>query len=460
MVRTGAVVEVETIGNATLIVSERGEPLLATDVWLDEDPAYFGSWVLSHKVPDKQRFKLAKCKFIFISHFHPDHLNLASLRNFKGATILLAQHYGSRVEQELRSAGFTVLNLPSAKWISLGKSTRVMLFNNELQDSALMVEIDDGKSKSLLVNLNDSGAIGFVTSVARLAASYENSIYLALHGYGDADMINLFDKNGHRIIPAAANKFPIGKDFSACMRKFKCNIAVPFSSFHQYQRRDSWWANEYTTPTSAYSEGFPRVGEKRIYPPFQRILFEGGEVKFYSLNPPEKVIDAPVNEAAFGDSWSEKLTERDIILCRQYFNSISSLYRNFKSISLFVGGKKTEALSDGKGSVNLQFEVPRKSLIRAIKREIFDDLLIGNFMKTTITGANNLYFPDFTLSVSKYSDNGGVKLSGQLKDYFAFYRSNRSLADRLERRVGHARGLISASISGKVRNELKKLIRR
>ena len=453
-------VEVETIGNATLIVSEGGEPLLATDVWLDEDPAYFGSWVLSHKVPEEQRFKLAKCKFIFISHFHPDHLNLASLRHFKGATILLAQHYGSRVERELRSAGFTVLNLPSAKWISLGARTRVMLFSNELQDSALMVEVNDGKSKSLLVNLNDSGAMGFVASVSRLAASYENSIYLALHGYGDADMINLFDKNGCQIPPAAAHKFPVGKDFAAYMKKFKCNIAVPFSSFHQYQRRDSWWANEYTTPTSAYSEGFSGDGGKRIYPPFQRILFEGGEIKFYSINPPEKVLDAPVDEAAFGDSWSDKLTDRDISLCKQYFNSISSLSRSFRSINLLVGGSKASVLSDGRGSVDLQFEVPRKSLMRAVKREIFDDLLIGNFMKTTITGASNLYFPDFTLSVAKYSDNGGVKLSDQLKDYFAFYRGNRSMADRLERRVGRTRGFISASISGEVRNALKKLIRK
>ena len=236
-------IEVDPIGNATLILSESGVPLLATDVWLDEDPAYFGSWTLSHTIPKEQRAKLAKCKFKFISHFHPDHLNLASLRHFKSATILLAQHYGSRVERELRSAGFTVLNLPSRKWISIGMNTRVMLFNNELQDSALMIELDDD-SKSLLYNLHDSGAIGFVASVARLAASYENSIYLGLNGYGDADMINIFDKNGNRIAPAAANKFPVGKDINACMKKFKCNIAIPFSSFHQYQRRDSWWANE------------------------------------------------------------------------------------------------------------------------------------------------------------------------------------------------------------------------
>ena len=47
----------ETIGNATLIVSERDKTLLCTDPWFDKDFAYFGSWSLSHKFPEQQRLK-------------------------------------------------------------------------------------------------------------------------------------------------------------------------------------------------------------------------------------------------------------------------------------------------------------------------------------------------------------------------------------------------------------------
>ena len=72
-------VNFETIGNATLIVSEKDKTLLCTDPWFDEDSAYFGSWSLSHKFPEKQRLKCENSKYIFISHFHPDHLNLKSL---------------------------------------------------------------------------------------------------------------------------------------------------------------------------------------------------------------------------------------------------------------------------------------------------------------------------------------------------------------------------------------------
>ena len=73
-------VNFETIGNATLIVSENNRTILCTDPWFDEDPAYFGSWRLSHKFPKEQRIKCENSKYIFISHFHPDHLNIKSLK--------------------------------------------------------------------------------------------------------------------------------------------------------------------------------------------------------------------------------------------------------------------------------------------------------------------------------------------------------------------------------------------
>ena len=118
----------ETMGNATLIVSENNIPLISTDPWFDNYPVYFGSWRLTHIFPYEQREKVEKSKYIFISHFHPDHLNLASLRHCKNSTILLAQHYGSRVENDLRRIGFKVISLPSSKWIEIGAKTRIMLF--------------------------------------------------------------------------------------------------------------------------------------------------------------------------------------------------------------------------------------------------------------------------------------------------------------------------------------------
>ena len=39
---------------------------------------------------------------------------------------------------------------------------------------------------------------------------------------------------------------------------------------------------------------------------------------------------------------------------------------------------------------NILFHSPRNSFMHAIKNNVFDDLLIGNFMKTYLSGIKNL----------------------------------------------------------------------
>ncbi len=55
-----------------------------------------------------------------------------------------------------------------------------------------------------------------------------------------------------------------------------------------------------------------------------------------------------------------------------------------------------------------------------LEYEIFDDLLIGNFMKTTLHGVEGLY-PDFSPYVAKYADNGGARSKAELQSYFLHY---------------------------------------
>ena len=57
--------------------------------------------------------------------------------------------------------------------------------------------------------------------------------------------------------------------------------------------------------------------------------------------------------------------------------------------------------------------------MRAVRFEAFDDLLSGNFIKTTLVGKwpQPIMYPDFTFHVTKYPDNGLAKSSEQLKLY-------------------------------------------
>lgn len=82
----------ETIGNACLICHDKG-PVLATDPWI-KGSAYFGSWTTSHVIPEEQLSHVKACKYLWISHGHPDHLSQESLAELKDKEILLPDHFG------------------------------------------------------------------------------------------------------------------------------------------------------------------------------------------------------------------------------------------------------------------------------------------------------------------------------------------------------------------------------
>jgi len=107
---------------------------------------------------------------------------------------------------------------------------------------------------------------------------------------------------------------------------------------------------------------------------------------------------------------------------KEYFSKFHHLQQNFGFICFRVG-KKENYIKYSQKQCGIIFEVPRNSLMDAITYEIFDDLLIGNFMKTTLVNINSLY-PHFSPYVAKYGDNGFSKSKNELDLYFEYYRLN------------------------------------
>jgi glyoxylase-like metal-dependent hydrolase (beta-lactamase superfamily II) len=92
----------DTVGNATLILHD-GAPLLTTDPWF-AGSAYFGSWGLAHEIPEEQVEAIRDCRYVWVSHGHPDHLSGDSLGQLRDKTILVPDHRGSRVFDDLEGA--------------------------------------------------------------------------------------------------------------------------------------------------------------------------------------------------------------------------------------------------------------------------------------------------------------------------------------------------------------------
>jgi hypothetical protein len=383
----GIVLGFETIGNATVIAYD-GEPVLATDPWVEGDP-YFGSWGHSHAIPVAQREAIARSKFVWFSHAHPDHINIESLTNLAGKQILLADHRGKRIENDLRGMGFNVRLLPNREWTQLSPRVKVFTMSDANQDSILLIDVGG----RLIINLNDGSPKLGERVIRPIAREYAHSYLLRLWGYGDADMINMFSEAGERILPVRDRRPGVLAQWvSSDAVRFKARYAIPFSSFHRYQRSDSIWANPFRTPLEDFYQ-WSDPSQPAILPAFLQVNCETGE--HMALEPPamDDVVRAPED---FGDHWGDRLEKDQKVALRAYFQRKESLYDRFGFLRFRVGGEETTVdLNPRLRDIGITFEAPRQSLMTAVEYRVFDDLMIGNFMKTTLHGSAKLY-PGFT----------------------------------------------------------------
>tara|TARA_Y100001970_G_scaffold250206_1_gene321704 strand:+ start:23131 stop:24492 length:1362 start_codon:yes stop_codon:yes gene_type:complete len=404
---------VATVGNATLVAYDK-IPILVTDPWFgDRDPAYFGSWILNYEIPESVLKDIHKAEYIWISHGHPDHLNSQSLLQLKGKKILLPDHLGSRISSGLLEQSYQVEILPDRKWVDLTENIRVLCITTLIQDAVLLIDIGG----RLFVNLNDAGSRNCTGFIRNIVKGYKDSYLLSLSGYGDADMINCYDEIGNFIIPPARDNTRVGEQLGMMAKSLGIKTVIPFSSHHQYQREDSIWAQEYTTPIESYCEGLPK--EIAFIPPFIRL--DCGNGNYEELSPNAIKVDVKKPEE-FGDNWSDELDSTDKEHINNYFQRKKILKKFLSFISFKVGGKEHTVSMKNKFDKGITFEVPRNSLMITIKNEIFDDLLIGNFMKTTLHGLNSLYDYDVSTIISKYADNGLVETEEELRAYLREYK--------------------------------------
>jgi hypothetical protein len=404
----------ETIGNATLIAHDRS-PILATDPWLF-GPAYFGSWILSHEIPEEQLASVHACRYVWISHGHPDHLSMPSLETLRDKTILLPDHVGGRIRMALEDDGFRVKVLPDRQWVPLSPRIRVLSIADVYQDAVLLVEMDG----LLVINANDCNDHGWGPTVRRAARRNRSAFLLALSGFGDADMINYFDLEGNRIPPRGARRIPPGLGINRKMARLGATRFIPFASMHRYQREDSVWANEYTTKLDEFAIGFDST-KGELLPAFVR--YDCAKDSLSRIDPPERVIEVQP-PSAFGDDWSEPLTAEDRELLTGYVEGVASLSDVVDSVTFRVGGADHEIALGGSTGRSVRFEAPRGSLVSAARWEIFDDLLIGNYVKTTLLGdwPSRSLRPDFTSRIAKYADNGRAHTSEEIRAYMSAYR--------------------------------------
>ena len=421
----------ETIGNATLILHD-DRPLLATDPWLS-GRAYFGSWGLPYEIPSAQEESILGCRYVWISHGHPDHLDVESIARLTDKEFLLPDHVGGRIARDLRKLGLNVRILPDRKWVRISPHIEILCISDFYQDAILLANVNG----RLLVNINDASDRGWGRSVRKIARRFPQSFLLKLFGHGDVDMNNFFDEDGRRCVPLV--KRPLGAQISFWAAIFGTRWVVPFSSTHRYQRTDSLWANEWVASFEDYREGLVE-SRFELLPAF--IRWDCQTDTFEEISPRSLTLK-PQEPEAFGDSWSDVLGADDLARLQSYVRARKLLQTHFGFVRFVVGGKENLIEVDpSKRHVGISFEVPRTSLMAAVEHEIFDDLMIGNFMKATLHGVDQAEFDRyFKRPVCKLGDNGRAMSDKEVARYFATYRRRapveyvlRAFQDESERR--------------------------
>ena len=320
----------ESVGNACLIAHDRG-PVLACDPWIT-GAAYFGSWRLAHEIPTQQIEHVKQCRYLWISHGHPDHLSLPSLEMLRDKQILVPDHYGGRIACDLRGLGFAVTVMKCGEWLELSPRLRVASIANFNQDAVLLIDLDG----HLLIDANDAGDRGASRFFRREMSRFRKKTFITcLTGYGDADMIHFYDEQGHQVLPNAAKKEPVGPKIAGLLGHYGIQYFVPSSSNHCYRRTDSAWANEYATPVSAHGAGF--ISDQHVcLPPY--VSFDLAADRYFGLNPTptSPALDLP---EVFGDDWSTPLERADLEGLRAYFGRFAHLPTFLGHLNFRVGGK-------------------------------------------------------------------------------------------------------------------------
>lgn len=408
---------VKTMGNATIQLWQGDKPILTTDPWL-VGRAYFDSWALHHPLTEEEIDSALNSEFLWISHGHPDHLHLESLSRFqKGKKLFIPNHYHDEISLTLRELGFDVEVMEYRKWYRLTSELEILCLDNINQDAILMMRFGD----SMLVNLNDSPLCGEEAFIRKQVSHHPNDQTYVFKLVGiSADMLNYVDANGNRTAEDPEHYKPgCIHDAAAQIARLGAKNFCMSSSQHIFVREDSKWANDYDFSFDDFVRHWnqPTVN---VLPPFVTIDPASGE--FHEDWPQRTADTSQFLEGTGEDDWSDPLLEHEWAAVEEFFAKFETIEDIVDFVDCTVAQETRRVYTrpkQRKKPRGVHFHVPKASLLETVKWGYFDDLLIGNFMKTELI--NMGLYPDFTPRIAKYGGNAKVFDKASLRKMRSYY---------------------------------------
>jgi hypothetical protein len=414
----------ETLGNAMIQLFQDGRPMLVTDPWL-VGSAYFGSWGLERPLTERQLANAAASPFVWFSHGHPDHFHPESIEHLsRDSLMLVPDHYDAEMARTLEEMGFKHRILPNKVWVDLADGLRILCVANENMDAIVAIEAGG----VLLLDKNDSPFCGEDRFFRNLVQRYARSYLLALCAY-DADMINTYDTQMTRLIDEPSERKPgVVWSVARTAEYLGAKAYCLSSSQHVYTRPDSAWANDYRITWPDVQRLWTARGVELIGP-YSLVDLSSGRVT-PADSPPAAPPESRVASDNGADDWDERLSEAEWADVERFARQFETLQRWQDFVAFTVGGETRQFLIRASARnkpkadlIGVNFHVPRASLMDTVKYGYFDDLLIGNFMKTQLF--NMELYPNFSPLVAKLGGNAKVFTKGQLLKFrWHFFRQS------------------------------------
>jgi L-ascorbate metabolism protein UlaG (beta-lactamase superfamily) len=244
------------VGHASVIIATNAGGIWC-DPWL-KGKAFNNSWTL-RPPPHFEAQLYDGINYLWISHEHPDHFSVPTLKELDGAfkrrvIVLFQKKNSEKIFDAMRGWGFrNFLALPNRKSVSLSPRTRITCHQVGLLDSILAVT-DAGQT---VVNLNDADMPQ--SDLARLRRQVGTPVAL-LNQFSIAGFDGYLDA-GTALGRAASQKLGAMLD---AHRILDARFTIPFASFVYFSAVDNRFVNEFANSIGDTQKAFDGAGLKTV----------------------------------------------------------------------------------------------------------------------------------------------------------------------------------------------------
>jgi hypothetical protein len=382
---TAPALRARTLGHASLALYRDGSaPLLLTDPWL-VGSVYWRSWWLQHYPDDAEIDWLAQSAQVYVTHEHPDHFHMPSIRRLgAGPAYLFPQLAERRYLDYMRSRGYRAEAVPPLRWRPIGEGVAILAIPVWNDDSLLLIDTPN----ALILNLNDAKPLPPVVRAIRRVADRIGKKRVLLCSYSPASLVNSFlDQSG--VVALKPARHYVDYVCRLCDR-LAADFYMPFASQAVFERADSRWANDFRT---TYAD-LERHWQSRasLLPPYSTL--DLADFSYCSVPPEQYRPMAPAMLArSTGGRGAEeaaaKITAADIAALERKLRSFRRLLRLVfrRGFSFRLGERllrydsRRGRLSDGGDAGDFIVEVSKLTIKEALANNHVSDLGITMFVR-------------------------------------------------------------------------------